>query len=227
MPYEAIDPASGNMQPVQWFLERDLTQGICDICGTMMSIRADKTPGSKVHFWHGNNSPSSCPASSKNKLRYDSLPASATHQAAGQLLKEQVRQNLHTVYLVCQAVIDGPIKKKDFIDAIKRANKINVWEYSNLTLEFVPYVLLCFIDTYQQTRWVNQKKETLDTHFILDPKIGNLDDLWNRTHSIKQYIWQLDKAGNIIKKMDIIPDLNITPPYFRKWVNEVFPEREG
>ncbi|WP_206755487.1 hypothetical protein, partial [Erwinia persicina] len=36
-----------------------------------------------------------------------------------------------------------------------------------------------------------------------------------------------DKAGNIIKKMDIIPDLNITPPYFRKWVNEVFPEREG
>jgi len=125
MSYEAIDPASGHMQPIRWFLERGLTEGRCDICEKKMTIRGDKTPDGKPHFWHG-PSPSNCPASSNNKLRYASLAASATDHAAGLLLEAQVKEHLHTFYLACQAIIDAPIRKTDFIDAVRCANKINV-----------------------------------------------------------------------------------------------------
>lgn len=222
MPYEAIDPGTLQLKSIDWFREQGLHQGMCDVCGSMMTIRADKTLAYGAHFWHGPK-PSGCPTSLANRPMYHNLPASVTNDALGKLLKEQVKNNLHTVYLACQAIIDGPVKKDDFLDALQRANAINVWAYDHLSLEYVPYVLLCFIDTHRQSIWLNNKKTSLDTHFILDSKVANLDDLWNKGSVIKQNIWQMDKKGNVLKRIPIKPDLNTIPPYFGKWVKKAFP----
>lgn len=222
MPYKAIDPATGKIEPIESFIKKNITKGICAVCDQSLTIRADVTPGTRPHFWHG-SSVSNCPSVKKNRVRYEDLPPSKKNESTGVLLKEDVKNKLHTIYLACQAITGKIITKKDFLSCLEKANKKNIWEYDGLTIDYVPYILLCFLEKYYFDVWNGKSFHPEITHFILDLNIKYLDDLWNKQSVIKQKIWHMDSSGDVIKKIDIKPGLNIVPFYFENWVKVAFP----
>lgn len=201
MAFFALDPSTLNLEHVDWFQEHRLERGLCAVCGTEMEIRAAHTVRTTTHFWHGRNI--NCLTITKNRVKYEQLASSKYDDEQALNLRTQVRHNLYEVYLTFHALTDVG-KWQEFKEALNLADKMNIWRYKGLTLVFVPYILVIFVDLFLQKG--NPFRKT-DFFFILSPLIRTLDQLWNNTTQAKRSIIKISRDFNVIDKINIPDDI--------------------
>ncbi|HEJ0377155.1 TPA: hypothetical protein SLO52_001228 [Proteus mirabilis] len=202
MAFFALDPNTLNLEHIDWFQEHRIEQGLCAVCGTKMEIRAAHTPNTATHFWHGRNI--NCLTITKNRIKYEQLASSEYDNEQALNLRAQVRHNLYEVYLTFQALSDVG-KWQEFKEALNLADKMNIWHYKGLTLAFVPYILVTFVDLF--LRKDNPHFRKTDFFFILSPLIRTLDQLWNNTTQAERSIIKMSSDFNVIDKISIPDDI--------------------
>jgi hypothetical protein len=126
--------------------------------------------------------------------KYDNL-------SGKQLKKEFCKiNNMKTVFAVMQNIIydDEMLPEEVFLKICKQADIRNVWSYVNLTLEYLPYVLMTLY-TF--------KKANYSFHYTINKKYSEcMDSIWgkNKTYILEK---RFTKTGDL---MNTSPN-NLTP----------------
>ena len=128
----------------------------CPFCKEKAHLCGEHTLSISTRFDHVNidknvELKNSCP------LRADSsdlLPDGVDYARGTRLRKEFFEdKNLKLAYAFCLNMCKpGKLPSKAFREIIKRADKKNIWVYSNIPLWFVPYTLLTFGDFTASTK---------------------------------------------------------------------------
>lgn len=193
-----------------------IEHGVCDLCDAKMGIRGDSTSNKRPHFVHPEDDVK-CISTKINKSPYEHLTAKNFDKEAGELMREQVRNNLYHIFASCVTITNSPVLKFDiFCELLKKASEKKVWDYKGLTLNYVPYILLTLHDSLEG--YFTGVNGLIKYRIILEPKLSAYDDLWIKPN-MKQKIWKLEKnSGEIIEIMDISksPLMELKPAFFNK-----------
>ncbi len=209
MALRAIDIESGRTQSAEWFY-KNRKKGKCEVCDAVLELRAEQSITTSVHLWHGQGSV--CPTIIHNRKLYCDLPASAIDNETGLRMRQIVKDNAYLVYNVCNALVEG-LKYAEFKSLISKATAKNIWSYKGLQLNYVPYLLLTFHDMFYAK---GSKMRDNKYYIILEPSIKNLDDLWNKSDHIKQYIWKISPEKGVLEKIKIKATLDPEPRWFKE-----------
>ena len=147
----------------------------------------------------------------KNRKKYEDLPYSQLDKESGKKLREEIKNNLYTIFLTCNALSEG-LKYTEFKELIIKANKKAIWDYKGLKLNYIPYILILFHDMFYAK---GSKLRDEKFYFVLEPSIKSFDDLWNRKDYIKQYIWKISPDKGILDIIHIAPVLDPVPEWFK------------
>ena len=173
MSYFAIDLDTKEMHDVKWFQIKRKKIALCPICDNKIELRAENSLMTSAHFWHGKNS--ICTSIKKNRKKYEDLPFSQLDKEAGKKLRKEIKNNLYTIFLACNALCEG-LKYLEFKELIIKANEKAIWDYKGLKLNYIPYILILFHDIFYAK---GSKLRDEKFYFVLEPSIKNFDDLWN------------------------------------------------
>lgn len=209
MSYFAIDIDSKEKHDVEWFQIKRKKIALCPICDNKVELRAENSLITAAHFWHGKNS--ICTSIKKNRKKYEDLPYSQLDKESGKKLREEIKNNLYTIFLTCNALSEG-LKYTEFKELIIKANKKAIWDYKGLKLNYIPYILILFHDMFYAK---GSKLRDEKFYFVLEPSIKSFDDLWNRKDYIKQYIWKISPDKGILDIIHIAPVLDPVPEWFK------------
>lgn len=216
MATSAINPLTGMLETAHWFVAHGLKQGLCSVCGDMMDIVAEHTPGTSEHFRHERHS--LCPTVTKNRIRYETLGASEYDNEQAINLRNSVSEHMYEICLIFQALAEGG-RISEFKDALKKADEINIWRYKGLTINFVPYILLTFVDMFESKQSIFRDA---DFFFVLPPGIRAIDQLWNRTAGVKNVVIKIAKNFDVLAEHSVRPSLFpiIHPIWFDRSLSE-------
>ncbi|WP_436862136.1 hypothetical protein [Acinetobacter haemolyticus] len=210
----ALEAESGEIKDVQWFMLNRGKRGVCPLCESLMELRAEKTTDRSAHLWHGRNT--SCPSIPENRIKYENLTARGIDKEQGIRLRKEVLENLYTVYMSCNAIVDG-LRKPEFEQLLRLATEKGIWDYKGLRLNYVPYVLVTFHDMF----YAKDSKIRNERYFVvLEPNIKYLDDLWNDSR-VKQYIWKVSPTSGVLEKVAIKDELDPEPKWFKRFASQV------
>lgn len=208
MSFKAIDPQSGLLKPIQWFIEHNIRSGICSVCGDLIGVRADKTVRTSAHFAHERGA--ACPTITGNRTRYGNLGASQYDDEQAKSLRNAVSDNIYEIFINFQALTEGG-KIQEFRDALSKADKLRVWRYQGLTIPFVPYILVTLVEQFSKSDSVFRKD---DFFFTLPSDIHAYDHLWIRSDVKKKVI-------KVSTKFDVLDEFvirgSLTPILHPAW----------
>ncbi|MFA9208538.1 MAG: hypothetical protein ACEQSN_09885 [Yersinia sp. (in: enterobacteria)] len=212
MATSAINPTTGILETAYRFVAHGLKQGLCSVCGEMMDVVAEHAPGTSEHFRHERHS--LCPTVTKNRIRYESLGSSEYDDEQAINLRNSVSEHMYEVCLTFQALAEGG-RISEFRDALKKADEINIWRYRGMTINFVPYILLTFVDMFESKQSVFRDT---DFFFVLPPGIRTIDRLWNQTAGVKDVVIKISKNFDVLAEHSIRPSLFpvIHPAWFER-----------
>ncbi|WP_334327622.1 hypothetical protein [Gilliamella apicola] len=210
MSYFAIDLDTKEMHDVKWFQIKRKKIALCPICDNKIELRAENSLMTSAHFWHGKNS--ICTSIKKNRKKYEDLPFSQLDKEAGKKLRKEIKNNLYTIFLACNALCEG-LKYLEFKELIIKANEKAIWDYKGLKLNYIPYILILFHDIFYAK---GSKLRDEKFYFVLEPSIKNFDDLWNIKKNIKQYIWKISPDKGVLEIIKIKQNLDPVPEWFKR-----------
>lgn len=210
MSYFAIDLDTKEMHDVKWFQIKRKKIALCPICDNKIELRAENSLMTSAHFWHGKNS--ICTSIKKNRKKYEDLPFSQLDKEAGKKLRKEIKNNLYTIFLACNALCEG-LKYLEFNELIIKANEKAIWDYKGLKLNYIPYILILFHDIFYAK---GSKLRDEKFYFVLEPSIKNFDDLWNIKKNIKQYIWKISPDKGVLEIIKIKQNLDPVPEWFKR-----------
>jgi len=208
--YFAIDLDTKEMHDVKWFQIKRKKIALCPICDNKIELRAENSLMTSAHFWHGKNS--ICTSIKKNRKKYEDLPFSQLDKEAGKKLRKEIKNNLYTIFLACNALCEG-LKYLEFKELIIKANEKAIWDYKGLKLNYIPYILILFHDIFYAK---GSKLRDEKFYFVLEPSIKNFDDLWNIKKNIKQYIWKISPDKGVLEIIKIKQNLDPVPEWFKR-----------
>jgi len=203
VPFYAFDSrarAAAAVHIHQW-LETRTYRGdpFCGCCGSRLHIAAAHSPATSAHFAHPRSS--SCPLSSRYAIpfhRFAAIPRSPSHAAS---LRAGFDRHLEQVFNKCAFLADN-LSFSEFLGCFEAFHTTRGWEYAGLTLEYLPYVLLCFQDLFPSR--LPYRAE--DFYFLVEPRI-NIGDLWIRPAMVAQQVLQVYPASGRVLRHPIVPDL--------------------
>ncbi len=208
MSFSAIDPQSGLLKPIQWFIEHNIRAGICSVCGDAIGVRADKTVRTSAHFAHERGS--SCPTVTGNRTRYENMGASQYDDEQAKFLRNAVSEHIYEIFINFQALTEGG-KIQEFRDALSKADELRIWRYLGLTIPFVPYILVTLVEQFNKKDSVFRKD---DFFFILPSEIRAYDHLWIRAN-IKKKVIKMSTKLHVLDEFTIRESL--TPVLHPAW----------
>lgn len=208
MSFNAIDPQSGRLHSIKWFVEHNIRAGICSVCGDAIVVKADKTAKTRAHFAHERDSP--CPTVTGNRIRYENLGASQYDDEQARHLRNAVSRDIYEIYLNFQVITkDGTYQ--EFKNALIKADELRVWRYAGLTLPFVPYILVTLVDIFEKAANKYRKGEFF---FILPSEVNAYEQLWNRPN-VKKKVIKISKSFDVLDEFPIRDSL--TPVMHPAW----------
>ncbi|PPE62234.1 hypothetical protein F157LOC_01076 [Pectobacterium brasiliense] len=208
MSFNALDPKSGMLQPIKWFIEHHLRTGICPVCCDTISVKADKAVKTSAHFAHEQGSP--CPTVTGNRPRYENLGASQYDDDQAKVLRNAVSDNIYEIFITFQALAEGG-KIQEFRDAMSKADILKIWRYAGLTLPFVPYILVTLVEQFNKKDSVFRND---DFFFILPSEVRVYDQLWIRGN-VKKKVIKISKKFYVLDEFAIRDSL--TPVLHPAW----------
>ena len=148
MGFFAIEPETNELIHVsKWKIKYPETNAVCEVCEKELSIWCDSHQGMQEHFHHNPNSNS--PLSDKNGKRYEGLYPTESDEENAKKIRRLVFANLWQVYKKYREIIEGDkkggralLRQVEFREMLEKADKKNIWAYKDLTLKYVPYILL-------------------------------------------------------------------------------------
>jgi hypothetical protein len=151
---------------------------LCPVCDVHLSVYGVHSPGVTSRFDHPNFS--DCALSSSPNPRYAHLHPEGWDLEAGQRLKAAFCEDdaLKEAYAVCRALSLGCLGGKEFVRFCVSATRHRVWNYKNLPLWAVPYLLVTLADLQpsQTVRHALRSSHTL--RFVLEkPKKKDFVDV--------------------------------------------------
>lgn len=189
MAYFAIDDNSGAKVSIKnWLLTRH-TRGnpICIVnnCNAVLSIVAEHNPDRDTHFRHPANT--NCPSVLANAIPYRQLQNIPIDQTQIQNIKILFLENLHRIFIKCQELIPN-LSFSEFFDIVRYANHLNIWGYTAIDIEYIPYIL-CTCKNYFIQR---NPYRTFSFHFIFGD-VERVNELWINTNNNANVIYRVNR----------------------------------
>ncbi|MBP1311724.1 hypothetical protein JOD82_004861 [Paenibacillus sp. 1182] len=205
----AIDPVSGKLYEVEVWLKNcgNRREGICQVCGDNVYLRADKSEDRRTHFAHKKGSP--CPTIVENHRPFEQLNASDTDLENAKIVKLLINSYSYLLYEKCKRMSES-LTVKEFRELIEFANTKGVWNYKGLTFTYVPYILLTCREKFSKKDSEFRKR---DFYFVFDPNVKNVDELWNDTKRKKQKLWKI-YLSNDNSIVEYLIDDSLEPEWF-------------
>lgn len=179
----AIDPKTGSRITAKAFRQRygtKTTTGLvyppaeCPYCHKDLFLRQ----GTKIiHFWHG-PSMEYCPSKTPFGRPYMSLTPTQPDLAHAAALREQFKAEWQLHYQELERLIPL-LSYKEFLSLLKEALSKNIFAYTGMTIEDIPYVLVLALDYVPSTS--SGKKRQFWFRFWYETSIRCVDDLWIKT----------------------------------------------
>ncbi|OUY07640.1 hypothetical protein [Acinetobacter populi] len=221
MAYTALDPETRDKQTIEWFIKNRIKQGLCEVCESVMDIRAQYSSNRPAHLYHPKNT--ACPTKFENHKRYEHLTARHFDKSHGLIIRQEVQQNLFNIYLACSAIIGKNILFDTFKKLLSEASKKKIWDYKGISLNYIPYILLSLNEGFFEAKFRNEetnKYEETKFFIALEPGIKFFDDLWIDANQ-KKMIWKIAKNGQPLEKLKIQGELVIIPNWFKRFQQSV------
>jgi hypothetical protein len=177
----------------------------CPACGGRLYLYGCKSLLKSVNCQFNHFDATSC------NLKMINIPKNQKYNnTTGKQLKKEFCKinNMKMVFAVMQNIIYDKqmLSEKIFLEICKQADIRNIWSYINLTLEYLPYVLIT-LHTF--------KKPNYSFHYTINKKNDEcIDNIWNEN---KTYILEkrFTETGVIMNKsrnsLTPIPDNNKLP----------------
>jgi hypothetical protein len=207
MPFYAFDsnaPGTPTVHVDVWIATRTARGNpTCGCCGSIFTIVAANSPGSTTHFAHPKGA--QCPLMAVYAVPYVNLATIPKNAAAAAALRTSFNQNVERAFNKCSSIAQN-LSFSEFRTCFDNLHMHNAWEYNALSLEYIPYVLLCFTDLFSARRHYRPD----DFYFMLEPR-PNLGDLWIRPHITPQRILQVFPVMGRVVHIPILNDLLTYP----------------
>lgn len=210
---KAINPNDGQVYDINTWLKEFSSdkKGICMVCGTDMKVRAENTPARTTHFWHVEEN-CNCPTILKNKVPYSDLEPTELDEENAQLVKKQFSEQFYQIYMKCDYLCDG-ITFPEFKELIAKATDKRVWYYKDLSIGYMPYILLTIGGKFSSKTNSYRKR---NFYFCFEANLRNFDDLWITT-KLKKKIWKVyPDAPKEIEEFDINFDYPTEPNWIKR-----------
>lgn len=169
---EQFDALAGiNYREKGWF-------PLCPVCDAQLSVYGVHSPGVTSRFDHPNFS--GCPLSSTPNPRFAHLHAEGWDLEAGRRLKAAFCEDeaLRQAYAVCRTLSLGCLGGKEFVSFCMAANRFRVWNYKDLPLWAVPYLLVTLADLQPNPALCHGLRSKYALRFVLEkPKRKDLIDV--------------------------------------------------
>ncbi|MCX7123865.1 MAG: hypothetical protein NTV32_09460 [Gammaproteobacteria bacterium] len=178
----------------------------CPACGKALDLYGVHTPLALSRFDHKNLEKNILPEDdcilANRNSRFKGLIPDGFDRARGIELREAFfeDENLKIAYAFCWKMCrQGNLPAERFKKLIERADKHNIWAYSNLPLWITPYILLTFGD-FMVAPKDNKKGYTFQ--FIFNkPRATTISSLWllsEQCSLMKVFV----KSGDLVKLSD-------------------------
>lgn len=154
---------------------------------------------------------------------YLAMSISDPDTEAEKSMKALVSRELYSLYQICNAIAQH-VKFGEFKTMLSNASRIGLWSSKGLTLEYVPYILMCL---YPKLTSKGSKLRGIDSFFMLDPSIQQLDDLWNKSNLIPQKLYQYRLSPfeknyqKLYATLDLHNPIDPRPPWFIEGVQRI------
>jgi hypothetical protein len=171
----------------------------CSVCKTVLSIRPKADGVRTRHFWHSTKN-TDCPTVKENNVQYLGLGETQDDKDTINNFKIEVASNSYKIFLKCMSMCEDKLSIKEFIGMLECFTRYKIWNYRNLYLKYIPYMLLHLS--------CNIKK---DLYFVLMPyKFSKPNSLWITSDDEKFLLRIDDNTGNE-EKFKISDDFLKTP----------------
>lgn len=153
----------------------------CPFCLQPLAIVGGKSPGTDAHFAHKRNSGFCASKEPAGKPYLELAPRKANPQAGlAQMGRFKATWQLHLAKL--ESLVPA-LDFREFLELLSTADRWRIWEYSNLSLGHVPYVLIALADFSPATSRRNPAgtaMRALWLRFLYDSSMRHVEDLWIR-----------------------------------------------
>ncbi|MBH0167162.1 hypothetical protein IHV12_19745 [Fictibacillus sp. 7GRE50] len=204
------DPVRGiEVSADEWEVNNKGKPGRCSICDNDIYIKANSAPAVSTHFAH--RAGSNCPSVNNNRESYEILQPIYKDYRNAKQLKKSLLNNMEIVYQKCRSIFgENGFKRSDFQKLIRAGSDKNIWLYKDMTMKYLPYVLLVNYGVFQKEEHRKRK-----VYFVFDAKLSSYEDLWIRPGKIKQKLWRVYPEESLIEKVEIDFDTSLlSPDYF-------------
>lgn len=141
---------------------------LCPVCDVQLSVYGVHSPGVTSRFDHPNFS--DCALSSSPNPRYAHLQPDGWDLEGGRRLKAAfcADEALTEAYAVCRALSLNCLGGKEFVRFCMAASRHRVWNYRNLPLWAVPYLLVTLADLQPNPTVHNGLRKRHALRFVLE-----------------------------------------------------------
>ncbi|MGE4419065.1 MAG: hypothetical protein AB7D38_04460 [Sulfurimonas sp.] len=179
---EAIHPYSSNLisytDYVQFALDKgyqktnDAPSTKCPVCNRNMKVRGGQKKDDG-HFYH--NDSLFCPTKKPSARPYLGLTPTVPDINAMKINKQFVIDNLEKIWKKLNSIIPF-LHINEFIEILKEAKKLNVYGYSNLNPQRLPYIFVTLINFLPSKS--KKKERKLKFCFFYESTIQTYEELW-------------------------------------------------
>lgn len=184
----------------------DAPNARCPICKGPMHIRAGQTKDDG-HFFHIDDR--YCSTKKPAARPYLTLFSTTIDPAIIIKNKKFLLDNIEQVYFRVSEI--APLLDfLEFINMLKEANRLNIYAYSNLLPEHIPYILVTLINFLPSKSF--KKKRELKFLFFYEDKIHSFAELWINKGFTSNF-YRISYSGSVPNKLTKI---DITTDYLDK-----------
>lgn len=203
MPKYAIDSLTGEELSIDEWLLTKHNRGypLCKVrtCQKVMTIVGEHNANRATHFRHPANT--DCPSVLVNATKYSQLQGTPIDTERAKTIKGLFLENIHRVFKKCEDLIPN-LSFKEFYDIVGFANKLNVWGYVDVDIEYIPYILCTCKDVFQK----KSPYRNYPFHFVF-ANVKRVDELWININHNANIIYRVHRDTQDVDIIDIKLDL--------------------
>ena len=183
----------------------------CPVCHGEMIPRAGQTKDNG-HFAHEEDQ--SCPTKTPAARPYLGLHNYTVKPIVVKYNKDFAKDNIEAIYTRISEIAPY-LDLKEFIKILEEAKRLNIYKYTDLVPEYLPYVYVTLIN-FLPSKSLN-KKRLYKFMFFYESHIQNLNDLWIH-NGIDSRLYRISYEKSIAKK---VTEIDITDNYLTSPVKKL------
>ena len=123
-------------------------------------------------------------------------------------------ENLHRIFRKCTELIPN-LSFREFFDIVEYANNLNIWGYTAIDIEYIPYILCTCKDYFMQ----RNPYRTFSFHFVFGD-VERVNELWINTNNNANVIYRVNRNTQDVEIINLefnlqeyVMEPNLSPYY--------------